>query len=439
MRRRVWWEVLMLDARAVEKSGAGCGVLASNWNAKLPRPCNDADLVQAGESSSTPHTPGSESFLFAVRCELASFLASLRQRQGLHLGMTELSSVANLSLQDKREAIDGLERTLEQKLLGHCDDVHVLTKLTRCCARFYLSKMRLQAEIAHNQQLNKQQATQTNGVNREARGLHILTLCSDQIRLFTEMRSSPALGATFFEWYWIQQMPFLAFLYSFSLLREHTLGKVVDDCWDAIERCWEMWSFNESISESEQVAEGPTGIQGRKCCLLATGAGGEGKGPFNMLPLKRFSLFANIIKPTWALRRAALARRDGVEVESIPVPPFVQRLLQSREKFAGMPGSTTIESTAAQDVLGGGPLDFVSSQPSAQPAVASTDPPSLDNFDLDSILASFLGGGGGSGGSGSTLTPLSYSDFLPSSSPDDAFGSFLDQPDVDVSHANGWT
>lgn len=415
----------MLDARAVEKSGAGCGALAGNWNAKLPRPCNDADIVrEGGASNEAEATPGSESFVFSIRCELAGFLATLRQRQGLHLGMTELSSVASMSLQEKRDAIDGLERRLEQKYLRHCDDVHVLTKLARVCARYFLSKMRLQAEIAHHQQDKKAQ-----GSDHEPRTLDILSHCCDQIRLFADVRTCAALGARLFEWHWIQQMPFLAMLYAISLLRTHTTGKVVDDCWEALERCWSMWTFNEAAgSVREKVAEGPTGINGRACCLLAYGVQTR-SSPFNILPPTRFKLFGTIIVPAWSARRAALAARDGIGVEAVPTPSFIKMFAPDPARpsaDAGQGGAPQGVSGSINGSMNGGGLTVPhdsTAWPAAAPPTAvmapppQLPPPPIDDLDLDSILASFLG-------SGTSSTPQGYSDGLPSMSPNDAFSSF---------------
>src|SRR5690349_17334902 len=44
MRRRLWWQIMILDARAAELTGSGRPGEAWYWNTKVPSNVNDCDL-----------------------------------------------------------------------------------------------------------------------------------------------------------------------------------------------------------------------------------------------------------------------------------------------------------------------------------------------------------------------------------------------------------
>lgn len=73
MRRRVWWQIMLLDIRVSELSGAGHSVLGHSWETKLPLNVNDSDLFPDMRDPPLEH-PGATEMIFVLqRCEVSFF------------------------------------------------------------------------------------------------------------------------------------------------------------------------------------------------------------------------------------------------------------------------------------------------------------------------------------------------------------------------------
>ena len=111
MRRRLWWQTILLDSRAAEVFGTGTSMLNGEWSAKLPFNLNDSELTP--EMTSLPHGHGraSEMIFALVRCEVAKFVCN--KKGGLKRdGSRRDSSRSSTPLSEKLEAIRVFEAHL---------------------------------------------------------------------------------------------------------------------------------------------------------------------------------------------------------------------------------------------------------------------------------------------------------------------------------------
>lgn len=107
MRRRLWWQIVVLDARTSEISGSGPGLLTYTWNTKLPMNLNDSDLFPDMRTLPAERPGLSEMTFMRLRCEVADFTQKSRSSQ-----LTELA---------REGAISDFEQRIEKQYLSYCD------------------------------------------------------------------------------------------------------------------------------------------------------------------------------------------------------------------------------------------------------------------------------------------------------------------------------
>jgi hypothetical protein len=109
MRRRLWWQIVHIDTRAAEVSGAGTALLNYTWNTKIPSNFNDGDLFPDMRTV-PPERPGlTELSYLRIRCEMAEYY---RKSRGARV-------TDPLPFKDK--AIDEFEQRIEKEYLNYCD------------------------------------------------------------------------------------------------------------------------------------------------------------------------------------------------------------------------------------------------------------------------------------------------------------------------------
>jgi hypothetical protein len=129
MRRRLWWQIVLIDIRAAELSGAGPAMLMYTWNTKLPSNINDSDLFPDMREPPVERPGITEMIFVRVRCEGVQLVQQTRARTGCYV------------LKD--DVIDDLEQRIEQEYLKYCDPLIPLHLLALMTARTSLCKLRI--------------------------------------------------------------------------------------------------------------------------------------------------------------------------------------------------------------------------------------------------------------------------------------------------------
>jgi hypothetical protein len=131
MRRRLWWQIVILDSRASEVSGAGPALLTYTWNTKIPMNFNDSDLFPDMRTS-PPERPGlTEMCYFRTRCEVVDFI-----RKNKYTKMGE-------HVPSRDRAIEEFEQHLEKEYLAYCDPSIPLHFMSIVMAKSLLAKIRI--------------------------------------------------------------------------------------------------------------------------------------------------------------------------------------------------------------------------------------------------------------------------------------------------------
>jgi hypothetical protein len=71
MRRRLWWQIVLLDNRIAEVSGAGNSILTHAWTTNFPSNINDNDLFAGMRDLPAESTGLTDMVFFLLRCEVA--------------------------------------------------------------------------------------------------------------------------------------------------------------------------------------------------------------------------------------------------------------------------------------------------------------------------------------------------------------------------------
>lgn len=320
IKRRLWWEIYMLESRTAQKSGAGCNAVGPGWTTRIPLCLSDSALAEMHDFTvkQTTAPPDLDAMLFVLRCEVAFFLWQMQCRQDpVSVGMTEMSST-RLSLHFKMAAIDKFENHLQQRYLVHCGDESMMGRLMTVLAKYQIVRLRLEASVSHRKckptiGAAVEETTGNNDLESDQRYvddralLRELTTCID---LFLTLRTSPFHGHATFDWWHAHNMPFIAFVYSFLILRDVTLGVEADRCWAVLEKCEVLlWRPANAFRTGHGVKNSlsSVGVAPAGPALQGTNVEEEtADSPFAICPETRFSIFSKLMRKAWDARAAAL-------------------------------------------------------------------------------------------------------------------------------------
>lgn len=131
MRRRLWWQIVIIDTRASEVSGAGPTLLTYTWNTKIPFNFNDSDLFPDMRTP-PPERPGlTEMSYFRLRCEVTDFFRKMK--------FAKLDD----PMPSKDKAIDEFEQRIEKEYLSYCDPAVPLHFLSIVMTKSAFCKLRI--------------------------------------------------------------------------------------------------------------------------------------------------------------------------------------------------------------------------------------------------------------------------------------------------------
>ncbi|CAO1620806.1 unnamed protein product [Parajaminaea phylloscopi] len=301
MGKRLWWELCLLERRALEKSSMGTADLPHQGKIDLPLMLSDADLDglqdQTGAAGG-PHTFGRdphiklspEMIFFMVRCESVRFLNKVRERPGSQNGWTEFSTPL-IPFSEKANLINDFERLLQERYLSQCNESIATHRFTVLCARGLVGRMRLSSLLSEEMRLDRlpagEKALHPDAVRKVQQSL--LEISTQTLEERAELYLVRAHGK--FRWFLFHNMPFVALIHNVRLLRLFVDGPLVERAWRTVEK--NISSF-----------KGPR--------ALLTGA--LRKAAANSAGF----LVDELVLRAWSRRRVAL----GIGAND-PVPPFI--------------------------------------------------------------------------------------------------------------------
>ncbi|KAK2625532.1 hypothetical protein QTJ16_004844 [Diplocarpon rosae] len=140
MRRRLWWQLFILDVRAAEDHGSDPSILDNRCDTNYPLSINDEDLDPEATEEPAERSGVSDMTFCLIRFEVCTLTQKLTYiPQGPVPSETSMGEM--LSLEEKEQMIRECAANLEQKYLQYCDDAGPLYWVTAKIARLIIANM----------------------------------------------------------------------------------------------------------------------------------------------------------------------------------------------------------------------------------------------------------------------------------------------------------
>ncbi|KAJ4984736.1 fungal specific transcription factor domain-containing protein [Stagonosporopsis vannaccii] len=232
MRRRLWWQVCVLDARSSEDHGCDPTIVEAQFDAKMPLNVNDTDLYPDMTEFPQERTGFTDMTFSLVRFEVANIFRRILYIPPGPVRCTEL--FANLTIAEKEEWITECHQKMEEKYLKDCDTSIPLCWVTATISRLIMSKMWL---IVYHPHQRKDGGASLPQETKDKLFITSLENVEYSILLETEARTMKWgwLFRTYVQWHAI------AFLLSELCVR--TKGEAVERAWRALEATAGRWWF----------------------------------------------------------------------------------------------------------------------------------------------------------------------------------------------------
>lgn len=141
MRRRLWWQVCILDVRASEDHGSDPSIMDPSFDTEQPLNINDADLDPNATEPPTPRIGVSEMTFCLIRYEICSLSRRLSYTPPGPGPCRQ--SAQSWTLEDKERMIKETADKLEDKYLQYCENAGPLYWVSATVARLITAKMSL--------------------------------------------------------------------------------------------------------------------------------------------------------------------------------------------------------------------------------------------------------------------------------------------------------
>ncbi|KAF4972081.1 hypothetical protein FZEAL_9674 [Fusarium zealandicum] len=222
IRRRVWWQIVILDGRAAQLTGVSMNPdMQLYGDTRQPLNLNDGDLVPSMSSLPCSLPVTTEMIFCSVRIEIGVWMI---QQKCL------LSSTTTHEKAKFLKTIDDLQGHIEQKYLRDIDTDVPLNLLTTYLARSAICQLRLsmyhpihRPERASD--LNEQQADMLLENSLEIIRYDILSHSTGSLQCYL--------------WHIANFFPFETFVLLISTLSGRPTGQIVETAWDVVNQVYE--------------------------------------------------------------------------------------------------------------------------------------------------------------------------------------------------------
>jgi hypothetical protein len=339
IRRRLWWQISMMEGFSQKLAGVGTSGNALFSDVGMPSNVNDSDLFPGMQELPKEHQGTTEMMFFRIRCHVAEFLKRSANARTTFDGIWSQITTSNVPTETKDQAINELELLIQRKFLQYCDSSIPWHVMCSQLGKAIISMLRFMAHSAGYYGADTQQDKKD---TMFAFALQVVLL-QNQAYTMTELQG--------FIWHVNLHFQWKAFLFVLSELRYRTQGSEVVQAWKEVEKTYEYHpSFDKELAQ-------------------------------RALPVA----VSNLTLKAW---EAYIAVRDVPEISE---PYFIQ-LIRLRQEHVGLPNksanpskvnakgkaghtSSSTEDLAREDLWSGTDmlqaLDWSTVEPSGEPPISS--------------------------------------------------------------------
>jgi hypothetical protein len=148
MRRRLWWQINLMDFKAAEMSGFGGFNSMRWWNTKTPSNVNDADMWPGMVEPPVEHVRPTEMVVCLLHYEMGGFWKKKLTQAGIaeeDLARAMTHWVTTKTVAEKDAFADDFQANLEDRILRYCDPSVPLEMMALILGRMMCKSIRFMA------------------------------------------------------------------------------------------------------------------------------------------------------------------------------------------------------------------------------------------------------------------------------------------------------
>ncbi|KAL8724927.1 MAG: hypothetical protein Q9166_007675 [cf. Caloplaca sp. 2 TL-2023] len=286
MRRRLWWQIIILDGRAAEDRGSDPMITEQSYNTIMPANVNDEDL-DPESTEDIVSRKGYTEMTFCLICYEVS--VTIRQLNYVPPGLSGGSAVDVLpNREEKERLVNESHERLEKKYLRYCDTSVPLSWATNMVTRMIMARMWL---IVHKPLQRHEGEMSPRNSDHEK----ILSTATEVIEYAYTLETEPC--AERWRWFFGTWHQWYALAMTLAELCNQPQGHIADRAWKAVDRVFDPWA--------KKVADSRTGGLWRPIKKLRNKArnakDGKTVGDVAMAddPLAEFNMGSQSVSPSF--------------------------------------------------------------------------------------------------------------------------------------------
>lgn len=239
LRRRLWWQIVVLDVRASEDISADPMILELSFNTKKPLNINDSDM----DPTSNQPIIERKGYTEMTQVSLSHEVSPLAWRLGYTPPMRDNEEPPGRSLDEKRRMLGEWEEHLQTNIFPRCDPSVPTAWVTTVIAQLITRRLRL--SIYHPVQ-HSSRPTERPQVSRET-----LLKTAIECMEFSHLLDTDPIAARW-RWFFKTYVQWHALAATLAELCVQTKGPLVDRAWRIIDVVFDDWA--------NRIADSPSGM-----------------------------------------------------------------------------------------------------------------------------------------------------------------------------------
>ena len=222
MRRRLWWQINVLDIRASEDRGSP--PMIPEHSTRLPSNVNDEDLDPKSIQKVTEHAAATE----MTFCLISHEVPDVVRRLNCYVG---LNDAPPLNSKDREDMVKRLEHRLESRYLSHCDTTIPIFWVCSIVGRLIIRKGWLHLQYPSYPQPRAARSE----VSRES----ILRIAVSILELTNMLEANEA--TTKWTWFFATYVQWHPLAVTLAELCAQTSGPLVERAWTVVNVAFDKW------------------------------------------------------------------------------------------------------------------------------------------------------------------------------------------------------
>ncbi|KAL8769399.1 MAG: hypothetical protein Q9209_004627 [Squamulea sp. 1 TL-2023] len=239
MRRRLWWQIIILDGRASEDRGTDPMITDQSYNTMMPSNVNDED-IDPDKRQEIVSREGYTEMTFCLICHEVS--VTIRQLNYVPPGLsTGIAADVLPNQEEKERLVSECHERLESKYLQYCDSSVPLSWATIMVTRMIMARMWL---IVHKP-LQRQDGEMS---PRNSDHERVLSTATEVIEYAWTLETTPC--AERWRWFFGTWHQWYALAMALAGLCNQPHGSIADRAWKAVDQVFNPWAKKVADSQN---------------------------------------------------------------------------------------------------------------------------------------------------------------------------------------------